>query len=255
MSDELTVSFKVWYPAFVDELEQVAKLGIDQVRLGLCEYHWQLGKLVEDKVSDFERSQIYGEDINKKIVESLRARRVPLSVTSIKYCRLFYKKYPGQDWSTVLTHLPNAGNNLSWNKVVNQLLPGVPEKHKHEYDIAKCWTCIICGKKVFSDPYEGKTERSTVIELIYQFKESFELEKLDGGSRENWEYAKRCIKKVGVDKTKEAIDIASKDKFWKTNMTSFKTLFNNLMKLLNLSKEEEVKVPEYAKYKKHFEKK
>ena len=69
-------------------------------------------------------------------------------------------------------------------------------------------------------------------QLITYLKDKLELPLLDDSILSNRRYAHLCIKKFGFEKTKTAIDATAQNKFWHTNVTSFKTLYYNAVKIV-----------------------
>ena len=191
----------VWMPEWLEELRAIIVEGVYNSRIDLIEMKWKIGEHIEARKEDIEPLKLI-----EKASQSLRVSR-----RDTYRCWQFYRKYPEKDFPTVLETLPE-GKNISWHKVVNKLLPAPREKeHQHNYEQIKAWSCIECQQKIFSEPLPPeKTSRSAIIEIIQYLKEKMELKKLDRPHQENWDYAKRSIRKWGEKILKEIVDIGSR---------------------------------------------
>lgn len=68
--------------------------------------------------------------------------------------------------------------------------------------------------------------------LITLLKKEAGLEKLDGAIRDNRYYCNLCIKKFSVSGVSDIICIAAKNEFWKNQITNFRVLYYNGIKIL-----------------------
>lgn len=70
--------------------------------------------------------------------------------------------------------------------------------------------------------------------LIDYFKEKFGLPLLDGSIKQNRQYCWLLIKKFGnAEKVKLLIEVGSSNRFWKTKLTSFQTLYYNGVRIVS----------------------
>ena len=77
-----------------------------------------------------------------------------------------------------------------------------------------------------------KYGNSDINELHSYLKEKLGLPLLDGSIQINRNFANLCIRKFGFEKTKLAIDASAQSSFWKTQITSFRSLYNNAIKIV-----------------------
>lgn len=107
---------------------------IERVRM----YHELGSRLIEDN-HNFNRKEIYGEGITKKISQELG-----VGERTIQYAISFAQKYPQIDWeSGEMGGLP-FGKALTWTKVVQELLPENPKKDKTEKRCPFCNNVLPC---------------------------------------------------------------------------------------------------------------
>jgi hypothetical protein len=111
-----------WYEALLEDCKAiVVEYGFIS-RWSLVEGYHELGKRILQENHNFDRQKIYGQQIVKKVSETLG-----MSERTLQYAIQFSQKYPE------LESLP-MGKNISWSKVVKELLPENPkpiEKKKH----------------------------------------------------------------------------------------------------------------------------
>jgi len=128
MEKNIEKSIKDWYPHFIEELRAIIVETLFNSRIELIKGKWEIGKLIEENVGNFNRAEIYGEKINEKIAKSLKC-----SDREIRSCRQFFRvfseKYKTKDVETVFPHLPE-GKNISWRKIVHKYLPSSKEEQK-----------------------------------------------------------------------------------------------------------------------------
>ncbi len=79
-------------------------------------------------------------------------------------------------------------------------------------------------------------------DLIIFLKEEFGISILDGSEKENRRYCWLALKKFKGSGVKAIIQIGARDKFWKTKITSFKTLYYNGVKIASILKEKQERV-------------
>ena len=115
-----------WYQQLLEEIKATAVETITISKEAILQGKWTIGKIIEDAVKDFNRSNIYGAKINSILANDLR-----WSEREIGRCRQFYKKFPAENWEEVLIKLPE-GKNLSWHQVVHKYLPDGKEQEKNE---------------------------------------------------------------------------------------------------------------------------
>jgi len=128
MSKSIIRSLKTeeWYQQLLEEIKATAIETITISKEAILQGKWTIGKIIEDAVKDFNRSNIYGSKIN-----SILATDLHWSEREIGRCRQFYKKFSAENWEEVIMKLPE-GKNLSWHKVVSEYLPDGKEKDKDE---------------------------------------------------------------------------------------------------------------------------
>lgn len=98
-----------------------------------------------------------------------------------------------------------------------------------------------------SAPSTGKKPsqfgNSDINDLIEHFKAVFELPILDDSVQANRRYCYLLIKKFkSVDKCKDLINIARRDKFWGTKIASFRTLYYKAVTIISLTREQKFSV-------------
>lgn len=119
---------KDWYKLLLEDCKAIVTEYGFTSRWSLVQGYHELGKRVLEENDNFKRSDIYGEKIVKRISESLN-----MSERTLQYAVQFAQKFPDLD-------LLPAGKDVSWSKVVKELLPENPkpvEKRKH--------VCPNCG--------------------------------------------------------------------------------------------------------------
>ena len=175
----------------------------------------------------------------RKLCKTL-ANSLGKSERTLYYAVQFVQKYPD------INDLPE-GKAITWSKITSKYLPAPKGECSHDIqeETIKVFKCSLCHKQWASDPTQDKSvqidnhiKRDNLIKLL---KSKIGM---DGGWEENRDYAKRCIKKWGYDKVEKMIHLASNNDFWKNNATSFKVIYRNGQKILNLKGS----VPVYKKF-------
>lgn len=70
--------------------------------------------------------------------------------------------------------------------------------------------------------------------VVLYFKEKMGLSVIDGSEKQNRWFANHCLKKFGgLEKVKMLIDVASKDRYWSTKVTSLMTLHRNAVRIIS----------------------
>ncbi len=105
-----------WYTSLIDELQDIITETSFTSRWALVEGYHQVGSLILQENDNFERSQIYGENIVQRIAQSLGK-----SKRTLNYAIQFAKEYPD------LNLLPE-GKNTSWSHIINKYLTDGKEK-------------------------------------------------------------------------------------------------------------------------------
>jgi len=110
-----TPPLPTWYEELIDECETVLIEGLFTSRWVLIETYHSLGSKLLETNDNFEREKIYG----KNILQDL-AKRLRISERTLRYSIQFARQYPDLD------ELPD-GKNISWTKIVRDLLPAKEE--------------------------------------------------------------------------------------------------------------------------------
>lgn len=105
-----------WYKSLIEDCSAVLTEGIFNYRLTLIKTYHLLGKRILEENSNFKRAEIYGQEITKRVSESMGK-----SQRTIEKSVQFVKLFPDLD-------IIPEGKNITWNKICNDLLP----KHKKE---------------------------------------------------------------------------------------------------------------------------
>ena len=137
-------------------------------------------------------------------------------------------KPQGGKQPTNTTSIDKKGNAIDKNKYTTT-----------SKEVGKIHTSPESGEVKEISKEVGKTRSSYVNEdinyLIEKFHEITDLKKLDGSIRQNRRYCWLLLKKVGGKKenVENLIKLAVKDPFHRANLTSFKYLYYNAVKILN----------------------
>lgn len=106
-----------WYQALVEDCKDIITEGIFNWRWTLIETYHGVGSRILAENENFDRSQIYGQQIVQQIAKSLgRSER------TLRYAIQFAREFPDPN-------LLPWGKNASWSKVV-KLLSGGEDKAK-----------------------------------------------------------------------------------------------------------------------------
>jgi hypothetical protein len=120
-----------WFTQLVEDCKNIIVEREFAARWELIEGYHSLGKRILDEYPNFERAQIYGEEIASRVSESLgRAER------TVERAIQFAKMYPD------LNLLPE-GKDTSWHRICNKYLPKPSEKQKEDY-----LPCKSCGSEI-----------------------------------------------------------------------------------------------------------
>lgn len=139
-----------------------------------------------------------------------------------RYTPTIYKEY--------LNRLKLAENNQY--QLTSGIPDGIPKVYPDQVRIGK--DRIGKGKK---NSAVGGFGNADINFLMDKLKTKFNLSKLDGTEKMNRRYAYLAIKKFGSkEKVSELIDIAAVDKFWSGQITSFRYLYYNGVKIENSTK-------------------
>jgi hypothetical protein len=139
MTKELAVKLedKDWYKALVEEADAIIVEAGEASRWALVEGYHQLGTRILEENKNFEREKIYGQEITKRISQSLGK-----SIRTIEKAVQFAKEYKKPE------EVP-GGKAITWGKVCNVVLVGkdinkqcgCSRTETREY-------CIDCGKRI-----------------------------------------------------------------------------------------------------------
>jgi len=125
-----------WYQVLLDDLTAIAVESVAASNLAYIEGKWLFGQRIAQENENFKREKIYGKKIVATVAESLKR-----SSSDIWRCLQFYKKYPAPTFSQACGYLPE-GKNLTWNKIITQYLPALPNGEKEERPrLVKCKKC------------------------------------------------------------------------------------------------------------------
>lgn len=112
-----------WFQALVEECDAIITEHVHNSRWTIVEGYHLLGKRILEDADKFEN--------DKEIVATV-AKALNKSTRTIYQSIQFVRKFPD------ITSLPE-GKNISWHKIVNDVLPEPKEKKPHEPD--KCPNC------------------------------------------------------------------------------------------------------------------
>lgn len=127
------VMFQGWFQELIDDLKSILTETEFTARWTIIEGYHALGTRLLQDFNNFERAQIYGEEICNAVAECLGK-----SPRTIYYAVQFARMYPD------LNALPE-GKNTSWSKICkNYLAAPKAEDKREEYVI-----CTKCGEQVF----------------------------------------------------------------------------------------------------------
>jgi len=90
-------------------------------------------------------------------------------------------------------------------------------------------------KKLKKKQTYSRQGKESINELISLLKEEIGIDKLDDTRYGNRRYCNLAIRKFGVEEVADIIRAAAKNEFWKNQITSFKTLYYNGVKILKTS--------------------
>lgn len=144
-----------WFTDLTEEIKSVNVESIFISRIELLKGKWLIGELIEKKIGDFKRNEIYGEKINDLI-----AKGVGMSPRELQRCRMFYRKFNDEDWDKVVGMLPE-GKNISWSKVL--MLLNTPKER--EVEAKECYherllvKCLDCGKVLVGEEFTIRLKR------------------------------------------------------------------------------------------------
>uniref|UniRef100_A0A6M3LTX9 Uncharacterized protein n=1 Tax=viral metagenome TaxID=1070528 RepID=A0A6M3LTX9_9ZZZZ len=113
MTTEITES---WYDSLIEDCRDIVVEHEFASRWALVEGYHTLGSRILSENDNFERSQIYGQDIVQRIAISLGKRP-----RTIYYAVKFASLYPD-------LNLLNEGKNLSWSHLINKYLTAGEDK-------------------------------------------------------------------------------------------------------------------------------
>ena len=79
-------------------------------------------------------------------------------------------------------------------------------------------------------------------DLFHLLKAEYDIKLLDGSEKENRRFCWLALKKFKRSGVEAIIKIGAKDKFWRTKITSFKTLYYNGVKIASVLREKQQQV-------------
>ena len=86
---------------------------------------------------------------------------------------------------------------------------------------------------------KGEYGNEDINDLIQLLKEEYDIRILDGSEKENRRYCWLALKKFKRSGVEAIIKIGARDKFWRTKITGFKTLFYNGVKIASTLREKQ----------------
>jgi len=124
-----------WYQQLIEDLKDAITECEFTARWTIIEGYHMIGKRILEEYPNFERGQIYGEEIASRVSQSLGK-----SKRTIERAIQFARQYPD------LNLLPE-GKNTSWHQICNKYLPKPSDKtgkpQTEEYAV-----CPRCGSEV-----------------------------------------------------------------------------------------------------------
>lgn len=128
-----------WFQSLADDCQSIITEGIWASRFTLIETYHMLGKRIIKDYQKFEANKIKGESVVRVI-----AAHTNQNTRTIYYAIQFAKMFPC-DTSDLPSELPE-GKNLSWRKLINEVLPNKKE-HECNFVPVTMYECSICKKK------------------------------------------------------------------------------------------------------------
>jgi hypothetical protein len=130
--NEVTISIEAepWYRELIDDIDGLITEAGFAARWTLVQAYHTIGTRILEEYPNFERREIYGGEIAKRISESIgKGER------TVQKAIQFAKMWPDLD-------LLPEGKDVSWHKICNKYLPKPSGKEKEEYLLCKC-----CGSE------------------------------------------------------------------------------------------------------------
>lgn len=236
-----------WYQHFLEQSKSAHIVLQKEGALKLMQARWEIGKLIVDNQDNFNRAEIYGEKLIKKLAEDYRKMNLKgLGERTLYRCINFYEATKEVDFDTAVKKLPSEID--TFNKVLTKLLPPPKDECSHSVKTRQIteYYCELCGKSWRTNPNENKLEGFTQRDYLVKYlMAKHKLSKLDKTIAENKDYARRCITKFGYEETKKMIEIsANSDNFWNNKITSMVDIYRNGIKI----GQSEIKKPYYKNY-------
>ena len=126
-----------WYQQLIEDLKDAITECEFTARWVVIEGYHMIGKRILEEYPNFERAQIYGEEIASRVSQSLGK-----SKRTIERAIQFARVYPD------LNLLPE-GKNTSWHRICNKYLPRPPGKmEKPQSQTEEYALCPRCGSEV-----------------------------------------------------------------------------------------------------------
>ena len=113
-----------------------------------------------------------------------------------------------------------------------------------------CQTGLHKQEPYNNNKYNNDTKVSQKVEfgnkdindLTHLLKAEYDIKLLDGSEKENRRFCWLALKKFKRSGVEAIIKIGAKDKFWRTKITSFKTLYYNGVKIASVLREKQQQV-------------
>ena len=144
-----------WYQALVDDCKDIIVEGEFSWRMTILETYHSLGKRILEENQNFQRSQIYGDQIVQRIAESLNR-----SERTLYYAIKFAETFPAID------EVPE-GKNISWRLVCQKYLTKPKEEKQipEPKGVEEYLVCKSCGSENIGLTYVCKHCRT-----VFEFK-------------------------------------------------------------------------------------
>ena len=229
------IQSREWYRALIEDLKSVITEGVFNSNWTLLQTYHLVGKRI---LEEQKAQKISGSKLRHSV-----SRDLGKSVRTIQRACQFAEKFPD------INELPE-GKAITWSKITRKYLPEPKEQCSHDIheETIKIFKCSLCGKQWAKDPRQAKSVRvDNYIKQDNLIKLLKSKMGMDGTWAENRDYVSRCIKKWGYDKVEKIIQLASNDEFWHKNATSFKVLYRNGVKILNLKSDVPVQYKKFGK--------
>lgn len=127
MDKQMTNLERKWYEELLEDCQNIITEAVFTSSWALIQGYHELGSRINTDTHNFERQEVYGKKIAKRIAESLGK-----SERTINYAIAFATKFPQLD------SFP-SGKDMSWRRIIQEeLTEGETKEKLHKY-------CPDCG--------------------------------------------------------------------------------------------------------------